>query len=176
MACTRSTAAPSVIGPGITSTRAISGTGLKKCMPTTRSGLAAAAAMRPTDRLLVLVASRVCGAAAASSSRNAWRFSSRSSGIASTTSSAAARCFQHLLWSDAPHRRVAVAGRELRLLDAPRQEATHPVARLVDRARQRVVQEHLDARGGRDLGDAGPHRAGAQHAKTRDPAAAVSGQ
>ena len=68
------------------------------------------------------------------------------------------------------------AGDELLLLDAPGQEAGDPARVPVHCARQRVVQQNLDSRGGRHLGDARPHRAGAQHAKARDPAAALSGQ
>jgi len=78
-----------VSGPAITSTSAMSGTGLKKCIPTTRSGCRVADAMRATDRLLVLVARIVFASAAASSRRNASCFSSSSSGIASNTMSTA---------------------------------------------------------------------------------------
>ena len=77
-----------VIGPAMTSISAISGTGLKKCIPTTRPGRVVADAMRITDSELVLVARIVASPAAASRRRNASRLSSSSSGMASTTRSA----------------------------------------------------------------------------------------
>src|SRR5438034_4628007 len=85
-----STTGGSVIGPATTSTRAISGTGLKKCIPSTRSGLWAAAAIWAMERELVFVARIVSSGAAASSWWKASRFMARSSGIASTTRSARA--------------------------------------------------------------------------------------
>ena len=86
-----STTAGAVIGPATTSNSAINGTGLKKCMPSTRSGLCAAAAICATESELVLVARMVASGAAASSWWNASRFMARSSGIASITRSASAR-------------------------------------------------------------------------------------
>ena len=47
----------SVDGAGMISTSAMSGTGLKKCIPATRSGCAVAAAISATDSELVFVAS-----------------------------------------------------------------------------------------------------------------------
>ncbi len=79
-----------VRGPATTSTSAISGTGLKKCIPTTRSGRSAADAIRAIERLLVLVARIVVGVASESSRLKTSRFSARSSGIASTSRSTAA--------------------------------------------------------------------------------------
>ena len=79
-----------VSGPAITSTSAMSGTGLKKCIPTTRSGCCVADAICAIARLLVLLARMVVGWDAASSRRKVARFSSRSSGIASISRSTAA--------------------------------------------------------------------------------------
>ena len=78
-----------VAGPAITSTSAISGTGLKKCMPTTRSGRRVTDPIAATDSELVFVARIAPSAAVASSRRKASRLSARSSGMASTTRSAA---------------------------------------------------------------------------------------
>src|SRR3990172_4633555 len=84
--------AGSVSGPAITSTSAMTGTGLKKCIPTTRCGRSVASAILVIDRLLVLLARMTSrSAAAASRRRNAPRLSSRSSGAASITRSAEAR-------------------------------------------------------------------------------------
>jgi hypothetical protein len=60
----------------ITSTSAITGTGLKKCMPTTRDGSLEAAAMRVTEIDDVLVAKIASGRQIASSSRMMPAFSS----------------------------------------------------------------------------------------------------
>ena len=103
---TLSVTAGSVIGPGITSTSAISGTGLKKCIPTTRPGFPVADAMRATGSELVFVARMVVGTAAASRRRNASRLSSRSSGMASITISATASPSS---MADVPSRPTAAA-------------------------------------------------------------------
>ena len=125
-------------------------------------GWAAAEAMRATDRLLVLVARIVSGAAAASSRRKASRLSSRSSGIASTTRSTAASSSSEPASADAARAPLGLGRGELALLDLARQEAGDPLVRPLVRPGDRVVQQRLDPRLGRDLGDAGAHRPGAQ--------------
>src|SRR2546425_356419 len=87
-ATARSTAAGSARAWVTTSTSFIACTGLKKCRPTTRPGVRTAAAMAPTDRDDVLVASRASGGVAASSSANKRRFTARSSTTASMTTAA----------------------------------------------------------------------------------------
>ena len=164
------------MGPGITSTRAISGTGLKKCMPSTRSGVAAADAMRRHRQAAGVGGQERPGRGGGIEQPKCLALELQVLGDRLDHQVGGGQVFQPGLRPDAPQRRVAVGGRDLFLLDAPRQEAGHPAARLVDRARQRVVQQHLDPRGGRDLDDARAHGAGAQHAEARDPAAALSGQ
>ena len=80
--------AGSVRRPPITSTSRISGGGLKKCRPQTRSGLAQPAAISVTDSEDVLVASTASGAMRFSISRNSSRLASRFSTMASITTPA----------------------------------------------------------------------------------------
>ena len=77
--------------PATTSTSSISAGGLKKCMPTTRSGRGGSAAIAVTGSEEVLVASTRLGPQTAASAANSSRFSSRFSGAASITSSQSAR-------------------------------------------------------------------------------------
>ncbi len=74
-----------------TSTSCITGTGLKKCRPTTRSGRLVAAAMSTIVSELVLLAKIVSGPHSRSSSRKSSCFRSRSSVTASITMSASPR-------------------------------------------------------------------------------------
>ena len=69
----------------------MTGAGLKKCTPTTRDGRAVATEISVTDSAEVFVARIVSGGQMASSRWKTDRLSSRSSGTASITSSAAAR-------------------------------------------------------------------------------------
>ena len=77
--------------PSTTSTSRIAGTGLKKCMPTTRSARPARAPICVTESAEVLVASTTSARHSRSSRSNSPRFSSRSSGAASMTKSTAAK-------------------------------------------------------------------------------------
>ena len=80
----RSTTSGLVLRPGTTSTSFISGTGLKKCRPATRSGDLHLAAMAVIDSDDVFEARMVCGAHIASRAANNACFASRRSTIAST--------------------------------------------------------------------------------------------
>ena len=71
--------------PATTSSRRMSGAGLKKCMPTTRSGRAAPVAIAVTSREEVLVASTASGSRIEERSPNSERLRSRDSGAASIT-------------------------------------------------------------------------------------------
>ncbi len=77
--------------PRTTSTTFISGTGLKKWYPATRSGRLHAAAIAVIDSEDVLLTSTASGATIASSSMNKSRFTSRRSTIASMTRSQSAK-------------------------------------------------------------------------------------
>ncbi len=89
-----------------TSTSFISAGGLKKCMPTTRSRFGTPAAIAVTGSEEVLLARIVSAPQAAASAANSSRFSSRSSGAASTTRSHSPRSAR--LWA-APTRPLAVS-------------------------------------------------------------------
>ena len=72
------------------STSGSTGAGLKKCMPTTRSGRSVASAISDTDSAEVFVASTASGRVMRSSSPKSSRFASSSSTIASTIRSQSA--------------------------------------------------------------------------------------
>jgi hypothetical protein len=74
-----------VAGPLTTSIRAEEGTGLKKCMPTERSGRRRPAASSSIDRELVLVATTAAGPGAASTAGRTTPLRAGSSGTASMT-------------------------------------------------------------------------------------------
>src|SRR5438067_2169789 len=74
---TASATARSECSPEITSTSFITGTGLKKCMPTTRPDVASPAASAVTEIDEVFVASTASPERQASSSRNRARLTSR---------------------------------------------------------------------------------------------------
>ena len=70
----------------MTSTSGSTGAGLKKCIPTTRSGVRVADAISLTERADVFVARIASGATIPSSSPKSSRLTSRSSNAASITS------------------------------------------------------------------------------------------
>src|SRR3954453_22336170 len=72
------------------STSGMRGAGLKKCIPTTRSGVEVAPAISVTESAEVFVASTASGRQTRSSSANSSRFGPRSSTIASITTSQSA--------------------------------------------------------------------------------------
>ena len=78
--------------PATTSTSLITGAGLKKCIPTTRSGPGTPAAISVTESDEVLVASTQAGSTAAATEPSSSSFSSNRSGAASITSSAGPSC------------------------------------------------------------------------------------
>src|SRR6476469_8695120 len=81
----------SVASPETTSTNRISGAGLKKCMPTQRSGCRRAAATAVIDNEEVLVASTQRSSTTASRPAKILRLISRDSTAASMTSAQPAR-------------------------------------------------------------------------------------
>ena len=82
------TVASDVSRPRVISTRGMTGTGLKKCMPMKRSGRCVTAAMRVIGIEDVLLARMVCGRQTPSSRLKRSRLASKLSVIASTTKSA----------------------------------------------------------------------------------------
>ena len=85
-----SAASGDVASPVITSTRAISGAGLKKCMPTSRSGRASAPPIAVIESEEVLLARMASSATMPSSFLNRSCLTARSSTMASITSLAGA--------------------------------------------------------------------------------------
>ncbi len=173
-AAAASTTDGSAPGGATTSTSAISGAGLKKWRPTTRSGyVVAAAAIAATDRALVFVARIVPGGATASSRAKTRRFSSRSSRAASITRSADPERLEvgRRLQPVDDGRRTGV-GRRLPPPAARRQPARpagqpvgDPGPSPLEGGGIDVVEEDPGARLERDLGDPGTHRAGADDAE-----------
>src|SRR4051794_4122815 len=87
----RWSAASSEPSPAPPATSRITGAGLKKCMPTTRSGPRTPAAISVTDSDEVFVASAQSAATASATRESRSRLSSSDSGAASITTSASAR-------------------------------------------------------------------------------------
>src|SRR5439155_2546581 len=87
VACASSSARSEDRSPATTSSRRMTGAGLKKCIPTTRSGWAAPAAIAVTGSEEVLVASTHCSPTMPDSCPNSSCLSCRRSGAASITSS-----------------------------------------------------------------------------------------
>ena len=144
----------------------MTGAGLKKCSPRTRSGRVVAAAMAATDSALVLVARMVVGGAAASSARKIARLASRSSSAASTTSSAAGRDVVER-WRVAQALEAAVdpvVGRVRVEVERGRRAARGPLrialVTALDRGGVHVVERDPVAGLERELGDPGAHRPG----------------
>ena len=162
---TASVTAGSVIGPAITSTSAISGTGLKKCIPTTRPGFAVAERCAPPTASSCSSPGWWSASAAASRRRNASRLSvellrdrldhqlrrrerlERGRRVAMPAERAAA-CPSSVSWPFST----------LRARNPP-MRSTRAIGGTVDR----VVNEDLQPGLRGDLGDAGAHRARAQH-------------
>ena len=86
-----SSAASPECSPATTSTSFITGAGLKKCMPTTRSAPGTPAAISVTDSEEVFVASTQSSRTTSAARVNSSRLSSSDSGAASITMSASAR-------------------------------------------------------------------------------------
>ncbi len=116
-------------------------------MPSTRSGLVAADAMRATDRLLVLVASSVFGRGGGVQQPKGLPLELEVLGDRLHHQlGVGQRSMDRHPRADAHQRGVALSGRQLLLLDAPGQEASDPLPRPLHCAGQRVVQQNLDAR------------------------------
>ncbi len=152
-----------------TSTSFISAGGLKKCMPTMRSGPGTPAAIAVTGSEDVLLARIASGLQATASAAKSSRFSPRSSGAASITRSHSARSPMLCGGADAG------AGARRRPLRSrgpswPPSRGRGGGGRCagLERLGHRVVQAGLIAAERGDLGDAGAHRAGADDPHATD--------
>ena len=160
---------PRTRAPATTSSSSISGTGLKKCMPTTRSGRAAAAASAVTGSEDVFVASTASASQISDRRANSSRFSSRSSGAASITSSQRAEVLERGRGVEATLGRRGGARSDQRPRSAPLRSPSRTLLEAaLERLRERVVKVGLEAAEAGDLGDAGAHRAGAGDAEHLD--------
>ena len=151
-----------------TSTSFISAGGLKKCMPTTRSGCGTSAAIAVTGSEEVLLARIAPGPQASARPANSSRFSPRSSGAASTTRSHSPRSPMLVA---APTRSLATFGSRFApqaLRRALGQAPVQPLDARLERRWDGVVETGLVAAQGSDLGDPGAHRAGADDADPLD--------
>jgi hypothetical protein len=157
-----------VSSPSMTSTIFISGTGLKKWKPATRSGRLQAAAIDVTESDEVLVARMQSAAMMSSNCWNSDFLTSRFSTMAST-----------MTWADASSSSRATTSsfadaassgglrRNLSLVGQLAEGAGHRVARIGGGAVQGVEQQHADAGLGGDLGDAAAHGTGADDADAK---------
>ena len=159
-------AGSALASPATISTSFIAGGGLKKCMPTIRSGRSASAAIAVTESEEVFVASTVSGPQTASRRANSSRFSSSSSGAASITRSHPARSSSAVDRARSSRSSALAAASGSR---RPRSAARSIPLRVRPMPSSRasgvgVVQGHFEPALGSDLGDPGAHRAGADHA------------
>ena len=156
------------------STSGISGAGLKKCIPTTRSGVDVAEAISVTESADVLVASTASGRTIRSSSSKSARLASSSSTIASITRSQPARSESSVV-SD---RRPAAAARSS-AASCPfstlrsRKCSIRPRACLAELERH-LAADGLEARLDRELRDPRAHRAQPDHAHSAHQAATAA--
>ena len=148
----------------ITSTSRMSGTGLKKCSPQTRSRWRQARAIAATGSDEVLVASTVAAGTMSSSAVNRRCLGSSCSMMASITICAGASSSQPHREREPPSASAAAWRGDLTLLREPRDPRVYFAACLAERRLARVVQDDLEPRHQRRLGDAGAHRARADDA------------
>ena len=150
-----------VAWPATTSTSGSTGAGLKKCMPTTRSGRLSRPAIAVTDSDEVLVAMIV----SASTSDSIWRstatFTSRFSTMTSITRPTSASGASVPTGTQPRGDHVALGRSKLAALHALVEARADLADAAVERGRTRVAQVDAVAGGCCDLGDAAAHRAGA---------------
>ena len=176
---TAASVASSVAVPRMSSISGITGTGLKKCMPTNRARRPSATVDgQPVDgdRRGVRWRRRRPAGRCRRARPTARDLTSRSSNTASTTRSASAAAARSSVGDEARQRRVAVLRGEPALRDGPVEVAGDPVAAGLGARQLRLVQGHLLADRRVDLGDAVPHQPGAgdEHALDRSCARAYA--
>ena len=141
----------------------MTGTGLKKCIPTNRPRRSSptAAASASIEIELVFEAKIAPAGARPSSSDQKARLTSMSSKIASTTRPAAAASPGIRRRPDPAQRRIPGGRVEAALLDCPLEVPGDPVAAGDGPGEVRLVEHHVPTRRGEDLGDAMAHQPGA---------------
>ena len=153
-----------------TSTSFISAGGLKKCMPTTRSGLGTPAAISATGSEEVLVARIVSGPQASASDGEQLALQLQVLGRRLDHQVAAGEVGEARGGAQAGARRLGVGLAPAAALGALRQRRARSLHPGVERVGNRVVQPRLVAAEAGDLGDPGAHRPGADDA---DPLAVI---
>ncbi len=151
----------SVSTPAMTSTSFITGAGLKKCMPTTRSGQATGAAIAVIGIDEVFEASTHVSATTPASSANSACLSSGSSGAASMTSSHGASSVMSSTASTRSHAARTSSALSFPRAFAPSSPSSTRDGAALRRTRDRVVEQRPRARRRGELRDAGAHRPGA---------------
>ena len=146
----------------------MSGAGLKKCMPTTRSGDEVAAAISVTESAEVFVARMQSGRTIRSSSANRAVFAGRSSTIASITRSQSANASRSVVSSSRADSRVPVFAAELALVDLASEEVRDAARGRLTQLRRHLATDRLVAALDRELRDAGTHGAEPDHADLSD--------
>ena len=142
----------------------MSGAGLKKCMPTTRSGVEVAEAISVTESAEVFVASTASARQTRSSSAKSSCFGASSSTIASITTSQSAMSPISVVRRRPTRSRASL---ELPLLDLAREEMRDPVARPLAELEGDLATDGLDAGLDAELRDPAAHRAQSDDADLR---------
>ncbi len=153
-----------------TSTSFISAGGLKKCMPTTRSGWGTSAAIALTGSEEVLLARIACGPQASGQRGEQLALQLEVLGRRLDDEVAIAEVAEAAGALDAPRRRGRFLLAPATALRALAERGAQALDAGFQRLRDGVVQERLVAAQGGDLGDPGAHRAGADDADPLDRA------
>ncbi len=149
------------------STSGISGAGLKKCMPTMRSGVDVAEAISVTESADVFVASTASGRQMRSSSAKSSCLGPSSSTIASMTRSQSARSASSVVVVSSARSNDS----SLPLLHLARQKVPNAVARKLAEICRNFATDRVEARLDAELRDARSHRTESDdtHLHARDP-------
>ncbi len=147
-----------------TSTRSRIGAGLKKCMPTTRSGCAVAVAIAVTESAEVFVASTASGATIASSAPEELALRVEVLDDRLDHEVAAGQVGAVRGRAQPPERGVALLRGHAALLDAAAEVVADPLARLLGQRGVDLDADRVDARLRAHLRDPGSHRAEADDA------------
>ena len=163
VARTVSTTSGALARPRTTSTSAITGAGLKKCMPTSRSGCFSPAASAVIDSDEVLLAKIASLWQITSRVWNRRPFAAGSSAIASIRRPAAVNASRLSQRVMRPRVRSRSSGAQATFVDRVGERSGDALFGLRQRGLFGVVKEHAVAGSGRDLRDAGAHGAGTHY-------------
>ena len=148
--------------PAITSSRRITGAGLKKCIPTTRSGRLAAAAIAVTSNEDVLVASTHCSLTISRQRAVELVLEVKALGHGLDHELTGSECAEVLDRLKALGRRPCVPSGEATARGFFLKARTRALDALLERLGDRIMQQRLRARATCKLGDPRAHRARAE--------------